>query len=285
MVLDGTGYGSSVGGNCRWTQKLTTMNAPDVIVAMLAINDTTTTVTGFTDNAPTPLLWHNRTLQRGPPNAQSASVQILYYYAIALLPVFADNVTFALSSRAVATVCQEFGVSGADTDVPFDPNLGMPNGSGDFLTTSSVTYNTYNPNDFLVILQGFCAFGSAVSGNPSGFTSIVDSSAAHVNTSKCSDFLQTNTFYKIVSATQSSQTVSWTFDNLDSPFAIIADAIQSTPGPLSASVIAGSNLVDVGQLASFSCAGEGGVRPYTYSWTFGDGSTGSEKSTSHIYST
>jgi len=83
---------------------------------------------------------------------------------------------------------------------------------------------------------------------------------------------------------QSSNTVNWA-NAAYSPFAVIADAIQSTPGPLSASVTADSNIVDVGELASFSCTGTGGLSPYQYSWTFGDGSTGSGASTSHIYNT
>src|SRR5207253_7735938 len=79
----------------------------------------------------------------------------------------------------------------------------MPNGSSDTLTTNSVTYSTNNPNDFLIILQGFCAEGAAGSGTPSGFTTIIGSGSAHVKSSNCaSNFLQTNSFYKIVSETQ-----------------------------------------------------------------------------------
>ena len=55
------------------------------------------------------------------------------------------------------------------------------------------------------------------------------------------------------------------------------------PPPLSASIIASSSAADVGQPASFSCTGTGGTFPYTYSWTFGDGSKGTGASTTHIY--
>jgi hypothetical protein len=285
LTLDGNGYGSNNGssnpGNCMWSKWLTTKMKPDVIVAMLVVNDTTTTLTGtgVTDNAS--LNWHLRMSQKGPAN-----VQIFYYYAIASTLLSADNVTFVLSSRAVATVCQDFGISGADINSPFDPNKGLPDTHSGNSTTTSLTFNTYNPNDFLIILQGFCALGSAGSGSPSGFTNTVPSEPPHVSSSNCAaNSLQTNTYYNSVSAIQSSNTISWTFDDLYSQFAILGDAIQSTPGPLGASVIVGSNVVDVGQLASFSCAGSGGVRPYTYSWTFGDGNTGSGASTSHIYNT
>ena len=246
---------------------------------MLAINDTTTTVMPPTDTAS--LSWTLRASQSGPAN-----VQIFYYFAIALTPLSADSVTFALSSNKVATICQDFAISGADTDHPFDPHSGVPNTNSGDSTINSVTYDTSNPNDFLIILQGFCAQGPAGSGSPTGFATIVDAQYAHSTSSNCAaNSLQTNTNYKIVSATQSSNTVLWAFDTQNSPFAVIGDAIQSTPGPLTASVNLGSNFVDVGQLASFLCIGGGGLFPYTYSWTFGDGSSGSGASSNHIYRT
>ena len=277
LALDGKGFGSRTGGSCALSQTLTTTKAPDVIVGLLVVNDTTTHVTSVTDNES--LVWTLRASEVGP-----ASVQAFVYYAISSATLSGDNLTFILNSGRVATVCQAFGIAGADTNAPFDPNMNMPNENGGILTTNSVTFNTNNPKDFLIILQGFCAQGAAGSGSPSGFTTIVGSGSAHVTSNNCaSNSLQSNTFYKIVTATQSSNVVSWPFDTQDSPFAIIGDAIESTPGALSASVLAGSNSVDVGQLVSFSCAGVGGVSPYAYSWTFGDGSSGTGVSSSHTY--
>jgi hypothetical protein len=277
LAIDGSGNGSSVGGNCIWSQKLTTLNKPDVIVAMLAINDTTTTVTSPSDTAS--LSWTLRASQKGPGN-----VQVIYYYAIASAPLSADSITFGLSSAAVATVCLDFSVSGADTNAPFDPNAGMPNKNSGLSTTATLKYNTSNPNDLLIVLEGFCAQGAAGSGSPSGFT-LVNAGNVRSSSNCPADGFQSVTYSEIVSTTLSSSTVSWPFDIADSPFAVIGDAIQSPPGPLSASVTASSNAVDVGQLASFSCKGAGGLSPYTYFWTFGDGATGSEASTSHIYNT
>src|SRR2546427_4728964 len=93
------GLGSSNGGGfCTLNQNLTTTQKPDVIVALLVINDTTASVTKVSDTAG--LSWTHRTSQMGPAN-----VQIISYYAITSTVLVADNMTFVLNSGAVATDC------------------------------------------------------------------------------------------------------------------------------------------------------------------------------------
>jgi len=58
-----------------------------------------------------------------------------------------------------------------------------------------------------------------------------------------------------------------------------------TAQPLSVSVTPHPVAADVGQSVSFTCSVTGGTTPYSYSWTFGDGSLGSGQTTSHTYST
>jgi len=56
-----------------------------------------------------------------------------------------------------------------------------------------------------------------------------------------------------------------------------------TAVPLSASASASPTSADIGQTVAFSCAPAGGVSPYTFSWTFGDGQSGSGQYPSHSY--
>ena len=56
-----------------------------------------------------------------------------------------------------------------------------------------------------------------------------------------------------------------------------------TQGPLTVSAASISGFVDVGQPVSFSCTAIGGTPPYSFSWSFGDRSTGVDPATTHIY--
>jgi len=56
-----------------------------------------------------------------------------------------------------------------------------------------------------------------------------------------------------------------------------------TPGPLASSVRASPITVDASEPANFVCTGAGGAPPYTYSWTFGDGGSGTGANPSHAY--
>jgi PKD repeat protein len=58
-----------------------------------------------------------------------------------------------------------------------------------------------------------------------------------------------------------------------------------TPATLEANATGQPAAADAASLVTFSCRGSGGVTPYQFAWTFGDGSNGTGATTSHAYST
>ncbi len=60
-------------------------------------------------------------------------------------------------------------------------------------------------------------------------------------------------------------------------------AVTTSILPLSVSAQASPPAVDVGQSVVFTCNATGGLPPYSYSWTFGDGGSATGFSVSHVY--
>jgi flagellin-like protein len=96
----------------------------------------------------------------------AATFDLEEWYAVAAAPLSSVSITATLStSDTAATWVAVFGVSGADTAVPFDPSVSLPATS--WGATPSTTMSTSNANDMLLYA---CSAGTG--GMAPGFTSI-----------------------------------------------------------------------------------------------------------------
>jgi PKD repeat protein len=150
-------------------------------------------------------------------------------------------------------------------------------------STVSLSYTT--PSDSSVSLSwtnsaqyfgqiGFQSYTVLESINGGSFSSI-DSITLPSTTSYLANGLSASTNYSFKVQTTDNRSQS-TYSNVVAP---------TTAAELTASSSSSQTSVDVGQTLSFTCSAAGGTTPYSsYTWSFGDGTTGSGASVSHSYS-
>jgi hypothetical protein len=144
------------------------------------------------------------------------------YYAVDLwYAVWSSDgtikITVTTTASSSAGVVVAFGVNGANTSSPFDPNSSLP-ASGN--SVMNVSINTSNANDFILGIWNGASSGTGVG---SGFTAIEDVSIC-------------GTEYQIVSVKETGFDVSFS----RSGYIVVGDAIRAAPP-----VTVQQNLLDI----------------------------------------
>ncbi len=226
LALDGsTTAGSGAGAtNSQTTGTLTTVNANDVIVVIASLSDgsggsttsntvSTVTATGLTF-----------TLRKAVANFVSPNyfADVEEWYAITS-STFSNTITVTTTGSFRFTVIA-FGISGANTASPFDPNAGAnPTASG-ASSTPSVTQSTSNANDILITGLAVSQTPGTVTTFPTGYTNI-----ANVATGGSGSQARGVSDYDVVSAIRSSSAVSYVLSSSTNSWAMLGDAIQAFP--------------------------------------------------------
>lgn len=199
---------------------ITTSSTEDVIIVYADNWDVSNiTLMSISDNAS--LIWHYRAASH--TMYSGVYVDTEEWWAVAPSPLTNDNISLNWSSTPSVSDGVAFGISGADTIVPFDngtvpvtvdagPSFG--DGAYPFISTN-------NPNDMIIgVVNNFNGYSCPCANTTAGFTGILDT--AYISSEE-----------QIVSMTVSSFEVSFNMAGSDTEGAI-ADAVQiagSSPSP------------------------------------------------------
>ncbi|UCE81058.1 MAG: hypothetical protein JSV94_01085 [Methanobacteriota archaeon] len=248
-AIDGSGVVSATGTSAT-VVGLTTSNADDLIYVSVSIigTDSVSSVT----NSGTALTWS----QRGALT-DGSDERIETWWAIAPTADTRDiTVSFASSNTFIVVA---FGISGVNTDEPFDPNLGSPvtgSGSG---TTQSVTLSTVNPNDLLIgaIAVKVPSGGAPAPSAGTGYTTIQSTNETTLGGAA---------EYKQVTSPQTSTTIDFS-TSTSVTWAMIGDAVQG----VLPSVSSNTDLADPASSGSFTVAA--GSSAFLWSPTYSSAAT------------
>jgi hypothetical protein len=209
LSLDGQGQVFQTSGSSS-TASLTTVNAGDVIVAVASTNGTND-ITGV--HSPTLGAF---TLRTNDHTATAGGRTVSIYYAVSSGTLSSEAVK-ASYSDSVYSFFVTFGVSGANTSTPFDPNAAVPSfntGSG---STGSSTFSTTNANTFIFQMASWSGLGSWTAGGVGG------TGATAFGTLSSSNYWGIQ--YQIVAASESG--ASFSIQNTNgSTWMSLVDAIQ-----------------------------------------------------------
>ncbi len=183
MALDGKVHGSFTSGSST-TLSLTTANANDVIIAVVAVN--TTTVSTISSA-------HLNFTLRKREQVSGGPYYLDVWYAVAPVALSAEAITVTLSAALGSPypycTVDIFGVSGANTSTIFDSNSSLPAA----VQSGDVKLSTSNANDFILGAYRMATIPSPTAGT--GWTQISGANYQLVE-------------YQIVSSVQSSLDVA-----------------------------------------------------------------------------
>ena len=215
MAIDGSVTTNTTTGNA-YVVSLTTTQSNDVIIVMSYSFSSAGNVSSISDT--TGLTWHKR--QAG---ATGGSLDYDEWYAIAASPLSADSITITYGAAPNERVAA-FGISGANTSVPFDPNVSLPaqsnSGSSNVSTLSVSSISTNTSSDMLITsLRGLGSLPTLT--RPSGFSAVLTGGSS-------TDFA-----YDVVSSTLSSATETYSWTGGAQQASMMFDAVQAagTGGP------------------------------------------------------
>ncbi|MDE2096255.1 MAG: hypothetical protein KGL39_03350 [Patescibacteria group bacterium] len=210
IALDGNSQVSVASATSSKALTLSTTSPDDIIVFVVSasnnsLSSVSSTVSGIADGGSAGVTLTKRLESAGRNTSGSlgtyfSSIEIWTGNAAAALASESFTVSFAANVSCGNIFA--FGISGANTTSPFDPNASLPVFKS---TGATCTISTSNANDFLLAIASVAGGGSNVAGAPSGFTQIGTVQYDNVN-----EKLDTAVYYEIVSATQSSAVFTYT---------------------------------------------------------------------------
>jgi hypothetical protein len=215
LALDGKGAGTAT-LSTTVSASLTTANSPDVIYVVVAYENFSSGAPTVTVSDTAGLTWNSR---KAVNNGTTVGIAILW--AIASSPLSSDSITATFSVLPASAVIVVFGISGANTSNPFDPNSSVPATATGTSTIPSATITTSN-------LTGDFVIGAAsINGDPtvvpqSGFT-VIESRA---NSTSSTGFVE----YRILGTSVSNLTVECGLSASEA-WAFVADAVIPAPPP------------------------------------------------------
>ncbi|MHB8584878.1 MAG: hypothetical protein ACYDDF_03460 [Thermoplasmatota archaeon] len=223
-AVDGTpGTGTvAVGGASSFTiTSLTTSHTNDVIVLSLVTYSTSSTISVSSISDTAGVTWQNAARSSFTSCSGLELVNHVEWYGTIASAIASDTITVTLGGTATAGSGIAFGVSGANTAAPFDPNAALPASgvSACSATAAAPTVSgvsTTADTDLLMSFFGGYTTATETAGTLDGVSGTVDTTVSGVGDSNAVETAQ---------ATASGSSFSCTFGLASTYWGALCDAI------------------------------------------------------------